>query len=109
MRRAERTKATAGADVAVAVKKGPELRLRLYVAGSAPNSILAIANVRAICEEHFTTYHLEIVNLLEHPGRALADGVIVTPTLLKLAPEPQQRAVGNLSDTKQVLLTLASL
>ena len=86
----------------------PALRLRLYVAGNAPNSVQAIANVRAICEEHFAGYDLEIVNLLKYPARALADGVVVTPTLLKLAPGPIQRAVGNLSDAKQVLLTLAT-
>lgn len=107
MRRAARTRATGEADVGAAVGT-PGLRLRLYVAGSAPNSVQAIANIRAICAEHFATYELEIVNLLEHPGRAFEDGVIVTPTLLRLAPAPMQRAVGNLSDAKQVLLTLES-
>ena len=91
-----------------AARRQTDLRLRLYVAGSAPNSLQAIANVRAICEEHFAGYDLEIVNLLDEPGRAFDDGVIVTPTLLRLEPGPTQRAVGNLSDTKQVLLTLAS-
>ena len=82
--------------------------LRLYVAGNAPNSLRAIANARAICDEHFASAHeLEIVDLLEHPQRALADGIIVTPTLLKLLPLPVQRVIGNLSDTNQVLLTLA--
>ena len=42
------------------------------------------------------------------PRRALADGIIVTPTLLKLSPLPVQRVIGNLSDTDQVLLALAS-
>ena len=84
------------------------LQLRLYVAGNAPNSLRAIGNVKAICAEHFAAGHdLEIVDLLEHPGRALADGVLVTPTLLKLLPLPVQRVIGNLSDTHQVLLTLA--
>jgi circadian clock protein KaiB len=85
-----------------------ELLLRLYVAGDAPNSLRAIANVRAICAEHFASGHdLEIVDLLEHPRRALADGVIVTPTLIKLFPLPAQRVIGNLSDTNQVLLALS--
>ena len=89
-------------------KKSPGLRLRLYVAGNAPNSVKAIANCRAICDEHFTSGHeLEIVDLLEHPKRALADGVIVTPTLLKLFPLPVQRVIGSLSDTNQVLLALS--
>ena len=84
------------------------LRLRLYIAGSAPNSLRAIANCRAICDEHFASGHeLEIVDLLEHPKRALADGIIVTPTLLKLLPLPVQRVIGTLSDTNQVLLALS--
>lgn len=89
--------------------KGPGLRLRLYVAGHAPNSVRAVANVRAICDEHFASGHqLEIVDLLEHPKRALADGIIVTPTLLKLLPLPVKRVIGSLSDTDQVLLALSS-
>jgi circadian clock protein KaiB len=90
-------------------KKRAGLLLRLYVAGSAPNSVRAIANARAICEAHFAAaYELEIVDLLDHPKRALADGVIVTPTLLKLHPLPVQRVIGNLSDSDQVLLALGS-
>ena len=89
--------------------KAPALRLRLYIAGSAPNSLRAIANCRAICDEHFASGHeLEIVDLLEQPKRAVADGIIVTPTLLKLLPLPVQRVIGSLSDTNQVLLALSS-
>jgi circadian clock protein KaiB len=89
--------------------KAPRLRLRLYVAGHAPNSVRAVANLRAICDEHFAAGHeLEIVDLLDHPKRALADGIIVTPTLLKLLPLPVQRVIGTLSDTSQVVLALSS-
>jgi circadian clock protein KaiB len=89
--------------------KTTRLLLRLYVAGNAPNSLRAIANARAICDEHFASRHeLEIVDVLEHPRRGLADGIIVTPTLVKLMPLPVHRVVGNLSDTPQVLLALAS-
>jgi circadian clock protein KaiB len=83
--------------------------LRLYVAGSAPNSIRAIANATAICDAHFAARHtLEIVDLLVAPERALADGIIVTPTLLKLSPAPMQRVIGNLDDTEQVVRTLVA-
>ncbi len=82
--------------------------LRLYVAGNAPNSLRAIANARSICEGQGGPIELEIVNVLEHPKRALADGIIVTPTLIKLSPLPIQRMVGDLSDRTQVLLTLGS-
>ena len=96
-------------NVAKVKETRPRIRLRLYVAGNAPNSERAIANCRAICDEHFASGHeIEIVDLLQHPKRALADGVIVTPTLLKLSPLPVQRVIGSLSDTNQVLLVLSS-
>jgi circadian clock protein KaiB len=83
------------------------LVLRLYVAGNAPNSVRAISNARAVCEAHFATdYELEIVDLLEHPQRALSDGVIVTPTLIRLLPLPVQRVVGTLNDAERLLLVL---
>lgn len=86
----------------------PSLRLRLYIAGNAPNSLRATGNAKAICEEHFPGgYELEVVDMIEFPGRALADGIIVTPTLLKLSPLPVQRVIGNLSDTDRVLMILA--
>lgn len=84
-----------------------ELLLRLYVAGNAPNSVLAVMNARAICDEHFAArYKLEIIDMLQDPERALADGIIVTPTLLKVAPLPAQKIIGNLADKSQVLLAL---
>jgi circadian clock protein KaiB len=85
----------------------PPVRLRLYVSGNAPNSLRAIANLKALCSQHFANHEIEIVDLLEHPKQALADGIIVTPTLVKLLPLPVQRVVGSLSDAGQVLLALS--
>lgn len=89
------------------LSKKPGLQLRLYVAGAAPNSVAALANIKAICADHFATMHqIEVVDVLADPERGLTDGIIVTPTLLKLHPPPSQRLIGNLSDTAQVLLAL---
>jgi circadian clock protein KaiB len=86
----------------------PRLVLRLYIAGNAPNSVSAIGNAKAICDAYFPAGHkLEIVDMLQHPLQAMADGIIVTPTLLRLSPLPVRRVIGNLSDTPQVLRTLA--
>jgi circadian clock protein KaiB len=81
--------------------------LRLYVADSAPNSTRAIANLAAICREHLgDKFELEIIDVLEHPLRALADGILVTPSLTKISPSPLAKIVGNLSDTAGVLRAL---
>lgn len=81
--------------------------LRLYIVGGAPNSMLAVANLEAICQEYLKdNYKLEVVDILEHPGRAMAEGVLVTPSLAKLSPLPAANVVGNLSDKTKVLLAL---
>ena len=81
--------------------------LRLYVVGGAPNSVQAIANLEAICQEYLKGGHkLEVVDILEHPQRAMAEGVLVTPSLAKLSPLPAANLVGNLSDKTKVLLAL---
>ena len=81
--------------------------LRLYIAGGAPNSLQAIANLEAICQEYLEGGHkLEVVDVLEHPRRAMAEGVLVTPSLAKLSPGPTANVVGNLSDKAKVLLAL---
>ena len=81
--------------------------LRLYISGNAPNSVRAIANLEAICREHLKdSYKLEIVDVFEQPVRALADGVLVTPSLAKVSPAPLANVVGNLSDKSNVLLAL---
>lgn len=90
-----------------AAPKKAGLLLRLYIAGRAPNSVRAVANAKAICDKHFPgDYELEIIDLIERPERALADGIIVTPTLVKRSPLPVEKIIGNLSDTKEVLLAL---
>jgi circadian clock protein KaiB len=95
------------AEMARGIVISDTLKLRLYVAGNAPNSVRAIANAKALCEMHFADAHeLEIVDLLEHPKRAFADGIIVTPTLIKLAPLPITKVIGNLTDMAQALQAL---
>jgi len=81
--------------------------LRLYVAGGAPNSVQAIANLEAICAEYLKDGHkLEVVDVLENPRRAMKEGVLVTPSLTKLSPQPVAQVIGNLSDKMQVLIAL---
>ena len=77
--------------------------LRLYVAGEAPNSTRARANLRRLLSAVDPThYKLEVIDCLAEPLRALGDGVLVTPTLLRVDPLPQQTVVGTLSALDRV-------
>jgi circadian clock protein KaiB len=88
----------------------PKLVLRLYITRGAANSVCALANLKTICERHYAErYEVEVIDILTHPKRAFADGILLTPTLVKLAPLPQARIVGDLSQTERVLLALGPL
>ena len=80
----------------------------LYVAGDAPNSAQALANLAALCRAHLLGRHdIEVVDVFREPKRALAEGILMTPTLVKLAPSPApRRIVGTLSQTQPVLQAL---
>ena len=80
---------------------------RLYIAGGAPNSVRALANLYAICHKHFPESHrIEVIDVLKEPLRALADAVLVTPTVVKVSPAPEQQIIGNLSEEEEVLRAL---
>ncbi|MEI9892993.1 MAG: circadian clock KaiB family protein [Chthoniobacter sp.] len=80
---------------------------RLYLADGAPNSVRALANLYAICRRHFPDCHrIEIVDVLKEPLRALEESILVTPTVVRISPEPELQIIGNLSDEEEVLRAL---
>ncbi len=82
-------------------------RLRLYIAGQTTNSILAISNLKKICEEQLQgKYHIEVIDLLEKPQLAKGDQIIAIPTLVRRLPPPVKKIIGNLSKTESVIVGL---
>ena len=82
-------------------------KFRLYVAGDALNSAQALVNLTALCRAKLNRHHeIEVVDVFKSPERALADGIFMTPTLVKLAPLPVRRIVGTLSQTQAVTQAL---
>jgi circadian clock protein KaiB len=82
-------------------------KFRLYVAGDSPNSTLALSNLKALCGKHLAERHeIEVVDVLREPKRALDDGILLTPTLVKLSPPPVRKIIGNLNQLQSVLLAL---
>ena len=100
---------TAGAPRGrVVTMKKPEVwQLRLYVAGQTPNSALAYANLRKICETHLQgQYRIEVVDLLENPQLSRGDQILAVPTLVRKLPVPVRKIIGDLSNTERVLVGL---
>jgi len=89
---------------------GPEAgayNLRLYVAGQTPKSLAAIANLKAICEDHLSgRYSIEVIDLTVTPQLAAGDQIVALPTLVRTLPPPLKRVIGDLSNTEKVLVGL---
>lgn len=81
--------------------------LRLYVAGKTSKSVIALENLRKICEEHLQgEYSIEVIDLLERPQLAEGDQILAIPTLVKKVPEPVRKIIGDLSNVEKVLVGL---
>jgi len=85
----------------------PEFELKLYIAGSTPKSIAAIANLRRICEENLKgRYTIEVIDLMKNPHLAKRDQIVAIPTLVRRLPEPLKKIIGDLSNEEKVLIGL---
>jgi len=87
--------------------RGGRWKLRLYVADGTPRAILAMENLTRLCEEHLPgAYRIEVIDVLREPLKASAEQIVAVPTLVRTAPAPRRTLIGDLSDTRRVLLGL---
>ncbi len=78
-------------------------KLKLYIAGKTKVARMLYEKLY----EYYNTitpglYHLECIDLLSHPESAHTDGILATPTLIKLSPDPIRKVIGDLSNMKRV-------
>lgn len=89
------------------MKARGSFQFRLYIAGDTQNSNQALANLTAVCRTYIPNRSkIEVVDLFKEPKRALADGVLMTPTLIVLFPRPIRKIVGTLSEKEPLLQLL---
>jgi circadian clock protein KaiB len=82
----------------------PRLSLRLFVAGGSPDAATAIANLEGLFStEERSDVQIEVVDVQLDPARAARDGIMLTPTLLKVFPTPGCRILGNLTNREALL------
>ena len=79
-------------------------RLRLYVSGPTPLSARAVVNARRLFDQHLAgRYELEIIDIADNVAAAIGDEVVAAPTLVKLAPLPVRRFIGDMSNAGRLL------
>ena len=87
--------------------KTQEYVLRLYVAGTTPKSIRAVASIKEICESSLKNrYDLEVIDIYQQPVLIKGEQIIAAPTLVKKLPLPLRKFIGDMSDTERILVGL---
>ena len=81
--------------------------LKLYIVSTTPNSLRAVANVRALCEEYLQDrFELEVIDISTKPELAKKEQLIGAPTLVKLLPLPLRRFIGDMSKKERLIAGL---
>ena len=78
----------------------------LYIAGQTSRSQRAVANLRQACEKSGSSYELSIIDILESPELAEQAKILAIPTLVKEAPPPGRRVIGDLSNHEVLIREL---
>jgi circadian clock protein KaiB len=98
---------TAKFERALAALETESFVLRLYVAGNAPRSQAAVANVKKLCDEYLKDRcELEIIDIYRNPRAIPEDLVIAAPTLIRRLPLPLRRVIGDMTEKEKVLVGL---
>lgn len=81
--------------------------IKLYVSGDSLRSRKAISNLQTFCDRELKQdSKIEIVDVVRCPEIAEAENILITPTLVREFPEPQERIVGDLSNTEILAFVL---
>jgi circadian clock protein KaiB len=101
------SKAAKRARTSSAPSPSQHIELRLYVAGLTSRSLVALVNLKRICNEHLNgQFTIEVVDLVKQPERARGDQILAIPTLVRRLPTPIRKIIGDLSDVERVLVGL---
>ncbi|MFI5212207.1 MAG: circadian clock KaiB family protein [Ignavibacteria bacterium] len=83
--------------------KGSKWDLRLYIAGNTSKAIIAIKNLKLICEQQLNCkFKIEVIDLMKKPQLGRKDQILAIPALVRRLPLPVKMIVGDLSDPMQL-------
>ena len=84
-------------------EQGKSWKLTIYTAGETPISKRTERNLKQLCDEFIPDqYHIDVINILEPESSAPLD-ILAVPTVVRDAPFPEMRVIGDLSNKKKAM------
>jgi circadian clock protein KaiB len=82
-------------------------KFSVFIARPSRRTDLALARLRAICDETIRKdYEIKVIDLSKNPELAKEYQILATPTVFRTLPAPVQKSIGNLSHKDKALLGL---
>ena len=83
--------------------------LRLFISGANFTAEKTLTKVHQLLEEGLTSpYTLKVIDISQNPEQAAINQVRLTPTLIRVAPKPVKRIVGQFDDIPRILKIITS-
>lgn len=82
------------------------ISLKLFVAGRTGIGAVAERNLHNLVGPLGSGVEVEIIDVLEHPALAARDHILATPAVVRIAPPPRRKVIGDLSEQDLVLAQL---
>lgn len=81
--------------------------IRIYTAGPTRRSEKALKDLKNFLEGDFKgQYVLETIDVMDSPELAERDGVLATPSAIRVAPPPEKRIIGDFGNKENVRVGL---
>lgn len=85
----------------------PQCLLRLYSTNRRQEAASLAAEIKGLLASRLPgRVRVEVIDILDDIGLAVAYGIFITPTLVRELPGPMRRVTGDLSDPRRVLTLL---
>jgi len=79
----------------------------VYVAGETPTCQVAVNNLRHVCGKYLADrYSIEVIDVGSQPEAVTREQILALPMVVRKAPPPERRLIGDLSDFAKVLRAL---
>jgi circadian clock protein KaiB len=83
--------------------------LRLYISSHNDTAEETLNNIHQLLEKRLNhPYTLKVIDVAKNPEQGLIHQILTTPTLIRIAPKPIKRIVGQLDDISRVLKIISS-
>lgn len=83
--------------------------LRLFIKSDSPETEKTLSSIHQLLEQVLDSpYSLKVIDVNQNPQQAEINQISVTPTLMRISPQPTRRIVGELGDIQRVLEIITS-